>query len=265
MSSSSSSDRTVAPRLRIEGLRKSFGAAVVVDVNTLEIPALGVTALIGPNGAGKTTMFDLLSGFIRPSAGTIEYGGHPLAGHSPEWRARQGLVRTFQLTRVFDRLTVLENMLVGILPDAHMGLANSVLRWRRSRDARNTAKERAHELLEQVGLMPVAELLAGQLSGGQKKLLEFSRARMAEPTMMLLDEPLAGVNPAIRERMLGHIRDFVDENKGVVLVEHDLPRVMQVADRVVVLDRGQVIADGPPSLIGEDRAVIEAYLGGAAR
>lgn len=265
MSSSSSSESSAGPKLRVEGLRKSFGAAVVVDVTALEIAARGVTALIGPNGAGKTTMFDLLSGFVRPSAGSIEYGGHQLAGHSPEWRARQGLVRTFQLTRVFDRLTVLENMLVGILPDAHMGLANSVLRWRRSRDARHAAKDKAHHLLKQVGLEPVAGLLAGQLSGGQKKLLEFSRAQMADPTMMLLDEPLAGVNPAIRERMLGHIRDFVDEDKGVVLVEHDLPRVMQVADRVIVLDRGRVIADGPPSLIGEDRAVIEAYLGGAAR
>ena len=265
MSSSRSSDRASQPTLRVKDLRKSFGGAVVVDVAALEVPAEGVTALIGPNGAGKTTMFDLLSGFVRPTRGTIEYGGQQLAGASPEWRARHGLVRTFQLTRVFDRLTVVENMLVGILPDAHMGLTNSVLRWRRSREARGAAREKAHDLLAQVGLGPVADLHAGQLSGGQKKLLEFSRARMADPTMLLLDEPLAGVNPAIRERMLDHIRAFAGSGRGVVLVEHDLPRVMQVADRVIVLDRGKPIADGPPTVIAEDPAVIEAYLGGAAR
>ena len=265
MLSSSSSDVAAPPALRVKDLRKSFGGAVVVDVDTLDIPSRGVTALIGPNGAGKTTMFDLLSGFVRPSRGSIEYGGRQLAGQSPEWRARHGLVRTFQLTRVFDRLTVLENMLIGILPDAHMGLTSSVLRWRFSRHALHAAEEKAHDLLGQVGLGPVAGLLAGDLSGGQKKLLEFSRARMADPMMLLLDEPLAGVNPAVRERMLDHIRAFVAADRGVILVEHDLPRVMQIADRVIVLDRGKVIADGPPALIGEDAAVIEAYLGGAAR
>jgi branched-chain amino acid transport system ATP-binding protein len=156
-------------------------------------------------------------------------------------------------------------MLIGVLPDEHMGLTHSALRWGSARRARRATEEKARELLEQVGLGPVAGLLAGDLSGGQKKLLEFSRARMADPTLLLLDEPLAGVNPAVRERMLGHIRDFVATDRGVLLVEHDLPRVMQIADRVVVLDRGKVIADGPPSLIAEDTAVIEAYLGGAAR
>jgi ABC-type branched-subunit amino acid transport system ATPase component len=265
-SSSRSPDARRGPTLNLRGLRKAFGGAVVVDIDDLALPAEGVTALIGPNGAGKTTLFDLISGFVGPDHGSIRYGDADLVGHPPEWRARRGLVRTFQLTRVFDRLTVVENMLVGALPDAHMQLTNSVVRWRSAKSAREAARERARALLDEVGLTHVAALPAGKLSGGQKTLLEFSRARMCDPTMLLLAEPLAGVHPAIRERMLAHIRAFVGRgDRGVVLVEHDLPRVMQVADRVVVLDRGSVIADGPPGLIAEDASVLRAYLGGAAR
>lgn len=263
MSSSTSTD--AAPRrggaLSLTGIRKTFGGTTAVDVDRVDVAVGEVTALIGPNGAGKTTLFDITSGFISPTAGRVGWDGDDITSRSPEWRARRGLVRTFQLTRVFDRLTVMENLLVAALPGRHQRLTRSVLRWRAAAQAERETATRAHTLLEQTGLEPVAGLLARELSGGQRKLLEFARALMAEPRLLLLDEPLAGVNPTIREHLLGHIRDFVGPQRGVLLVEHDLPRVMQVADRVIVLHHGEVIADGAPSMITSDSAVISAYLG----
>lgn len=262
MSSSKSVDPATGGELTLRKVRKSFGGAVAVDVDAVAVPTQGITALIGPNGAGKTTLFDIVSGFVRPTAGTVSYDGQVVTHRSPEWRARHGLVRTFQLTRVFTRLTVLENMLVGTLPGHHQRLLASTLLWRRAARAERASAERAMDELDRVGLQHVAGIPAGHLSGGQKKLLEFARALMAQPRLLLLDEPLAGVNPTLRESMLGHIRRFVDGGGGILLVEHDLPRVMQIADRVVVLDRGRVIADGSPEVITRDRAVIHAYLGG---
>lgn len=242
-------------------VRKTFGGTTAVDVDRIEIGTGVVTALIGPNGAGKTTLFDIASGFVSPTAGTVSWDGADITSRPPEWRARHGMVRTFQLTRVFDRLTVLENLLVAALPADHQSLTRAVLSWRRAAaDERETGR-RASELLEQTGLQRVAGLLARELSGGQRKLLEFARALMTEPRLLLLDEPLAGVNPTIRENLLRHIRDFISPERGVLIVEHDLPRVMQVADRVVVLHQGRVIADGEPAMITSDPAVINAYLG----
>lgn len=251
--------------LQMTDLRRSFGGALVIDVPSLTIPANGVVAIIGPNGAGKTTLFDLVSGYVRPSGGRIHFDGASMHGRAPDYRARKGLVRTFQLTRVFERLTVLENMLIGSLPGRHLTFGNSVIRWRRSIRDWSAAEEQAFGLLSQVGLENRSSVIASELSGGQKKLLEFSRAQMANPSMLLLDEPLAGVGPGIRDQILEHIRDFVSAGRGVVLVEHDLPRVMKVADRVVVLDRGQVIADGSPNEIADDPRVMTAYLGGRVK
>jgi len=259
--SSTSSDLQHA--IEIRGLTKSFGGFQAVNVDELRVPSVGVTALIGPNGAGKTTLFDMISGFVQPTSGTILFDGNDVTTQPAETRARAGLVRTFQLTRVFDRMTVMENMLIGAMPDEHFHLVRSVLtpRWslRRERETR----ERAQELLELVRLAPVADLYARSLSGGQKKLLEFARAMMSSPRMLLLDEPMAGVNPTVRERMITLIRDYVALGNGVLFVEHDLPRVMQLADTVVVLDRGAVIASGTPAEITADDDVITAYMGGA--
>lgn len=253
-----------ASALQARGIRKTFGGFVAVDVEGLSISGHGVTALIGPNGAGKTTLFDILSGFVHPTSGTICYQGEDVTRRPAQWRAHRGLVRTFQLTRTFERMTVLENMLIGAMPDAHFGLTRSVLApwWAKKRE--HECEERAKELLDWVGLTKVERLHAGSLSGGQKKLLEFARALMSHPTMLLLDEPMAGVNPSVRERMIALIRSYIAEGNAVLFVEHDLPRVMQLADQVVVLDRGKIIAEGPPEVITADSAVIQAYLGGGA-
>lgn len=269
MSSSSESTAVAAPRsaagavLTVEGLVKSFGGLTAVDIDHVAVPAHGVTALIGPNGAGKTTAFDLVSGFVRPTRGEVRLGAETITGWSPERRARHGLVRTFQLTRVFERLTVLENMLIGAMPSAHMRLLDAVLRPRATRRATRENRERAMGLLRAVRIDHMADALGRELSGGQKKLVEYSRALMSEPRVLLLDEPLAGVTPPVREEMIGHIRAFVGGGGVVVLVEHDLPRVMRVADHVVVLDRGRVLAQGAPDVVTADERVLQAYLGSA--
>ena len=255
-------DRTAAIELR--AVRKTFGGFVAVDVDKVRVSPRRATALIGPNGAGKTTLFDIVTGFVPPSAGTVIFEGDDVTAHSPQWRAAHGLVRTFQLTRTFERLSVLDNMLVGSMPAGRHGLLRSALApWAMRKDEK-IARERAHDLLARVGLTHVVDLAAGALSGGQKKLLELSRALMGDPKVLMLDEPMAGVNPAIRELMMKHIRELVDSGRTVLFVEHDLPRVMQLADDVIVLDRGAVIAQGSPEMITEDPAVIKAYLGGGA-
>jgi ABC-type branched-subunit amino acid transport system ATPase component len=250
--------------IELTGVTKQFGAFTAVDVASLTIPVQGITALIGPNGAGKTTLFDIVSGFTTTTSGTVRLGGDDITATSPQWRARHGLVRTFQLTRVFGRLTVFENMLVGALPGDHFGLLSSALSPFRGRAGRRATHERARELLAWVGLDHVGDLSATSLSGGQKKLLELGRALMCDPRMLLMDEPMAGVNPVIRERMIELVREYVGAGNAALFVEHDLPRVMQLADRVVVLDRGSVVAEGTPQQVTDDPAVLEAYLGKGA-
>lgn len=252
-------------RLTVDTLSKSFGGLTAVDIEHLDLAGSGVTALIGPNGAGKTTAFDLISGFITPSSGTVTFGGKDITHWSPEHRARQGLVRTFQLTRVFDRLTVVDNMLIGAMPSGHMRLVDSMFRRSSTRAAVRANREKAMELLRSVRMGHMADALGRELSGGQKKLLEYSRALMGDPKVLLLDEPLAGVTPPVREEMIEHIRAFVDGGGAIVLVEHDLPRVMRVADHVVVLERGKVLAQGSPELVTSDERVLQAYLGSAHR
>lgn len=264
----SSSDPVAGARpataIELRSVRKTFGGFIAVDVSEASVSAARATALIGPNGAGKTTLFDIVSGFVPPTRGTVTFDGVDVTARSPQWRAARGLVRTFQLTRTFERLTVLDNMLVGSMPPGRHGLMRSTLTPWSVRRNEKAARDRAHELLARVGLTHVARLPAGALSGGQKKLLELSRALMGDPKVLMLDEPMAGVNPAIRELMMEHIRQLVSSGHTVLFVEHDLPRVMQLADDVLVLDRGSVIAHGPPDVITENPAVIEAYLGGGA-
>jgi branched-chain amino acid transport system ATP-binding protein len=250
--------------LELQNVRKTIGGFVAVDLAEMNVSGRRATALIGPNGAGKTTLFDIVTGFVAPTQGTVLFDGSDVTSRSPQWRAGRGLVRTFQLTRTFERLSVLDNMLVGAMPANRHGLVRSTLTpWTTSKHE-TAARDRAHELLKRVGLTHVADLAAGALSGGQKKLLELSRALMGDPKVLMLDEPMAGVNPAIRELMMQHVRDLVDLGHTVLFVEHDLPRVMQLADDVIVLDRGTVIAQGPPEVITENPKVIEAYLGGGA-
>jgi neutral amino acid transport system ATP-binding protein len=246
--------------LVVRGLRRNFGGLVAVDVADLEVQRNSITALIGPNGAGKTTLFNLLTGFDRPDRGRWSFDGRPLTG-MPAYRiARRGLVRTFQLTKALSRMTVLDNMMLAAPGQSGERLAVSPFRFRwRSREG--DVREHALALLDRFGLSGMRDEYAGTLSGGQRKLLEMARALMVEPSMVLLDEPTAGVNPVLLTSILEHVRELRDQGMTVLFVEHDMDVVMGISDWVVCMDIGAVIAEGPPAAIGSNERVIEAYLG----
>ena len=246
--------------LKVDQLRRSFGGLRAVDVEHLEIQRGVITALIGPNGAGKTTLFNLLTGFDRPDHGSWSLDGKNLS-HVPSHRtAKLGMVRTFQLTKALSRLTVLDNMLLGAAHQRGESFLPALIPavWR-GQERANT--ERAEELLERFQLLDKRDDYAGELSGGQRKLLEMARALMVEPRLVMLDEPMAGVNPALVQSLLGHVTSLRDEGMSVIFVEHDMDVVMKISDWIVVLAEGRVISEGPPHQVAEDPAVIAAYLG----
>ncbi len=248
------------PLLVADNVVRRFGGLTAVDVQHVEIQRGVITALIGPNGAGKTTFFNLLTGFDKPDAGTWSFNGRPLAGMPAYKVARLGMVRTFQLTKALSRLTVLENMRLGATGQR----GESVLRamfpffWRAQERA---ITERADSLLERFQLDEKAEDFAGSLSGGQRKLLEVSRALMVAPEMVMLDEPMAGVNPALKQSLLGHVRSLREDGMTVLFVEHDMDMVRDISDWVIVMAAGRIIAEGPPDAVMGDQRVIDAYLG----
>ncbi|MFN2556725.1 MAG: ABC transporter ATP-binding protein [Nitriliruptorales bacterium] len=248
------------PILVVDGLRRAFGGLVAVDVDHLEVQAGVITALIGPNGAGKTTLFNLLTGFDRPDSGTWTFDGRPLAGAAAHRVAQYGMVRTFQLTKALARMTVLENMMLGASHHDGERFFPALVRplWRRRE---REVESKAVELLRRFQLDHMRDDLAGSLSGGQRKLLEMARALMAEPKLLMLDEPMAGVNPALAQSLLRHITDLRSEGMSILFVEHDMDVVRGISDWVVCLAQGRVIAEAPPQGIGSDRAVIDAYLG----
>jgi branched-chain amino acid transport system ATP-binding protein len=247
------------PILVATGLRRAFGGLKAVDVDRLEVQRGWITSMIGPNGAGKTTLFNVLTGFDRPQEGAWHLNGGPLVG-IPSFRvARRGMVRTFQLTKSLARLTVMENMLVAAKDQAGEGFFGALLgRWH---DTERRNEERAAASLEQFGLAHMAGQYAGSLSGGQRKLLEMARALMVEPELIMLDEPTAGVNPALTQSLLGHITGLRDRGMSVVFIEHDMDVVQEISDWVVCLSQGGVIAEGPPRVVARNPAVIDAYLG----
>lgn len=248
--------------LTVEGLSKSFRGIAAVDDASFTVQEGSITALIGPNGAGKTTMFDLISGFLAPDAGRVIHAGVRVSGRRPEQVAKLGLTRTFQLTRTFSALSVMDNMLVGASEHPGEGLISMGLHPRRARSRERQARAQARELLESFNLDEKADELAGVLSGGQRKLLELARALMARPRMLLLDEPMAGVNPTMGLMLLRHIERARDEHGVTILfVEHDLEAVMRHAEHVVVMAAGTVLATGSPNLIRSDERVLDAYLG----
>lgn len=248
------------PVLIIDGLRRSFGGLTAVDIDHLEIQRNTITSIIGPNGAGKTTLFNLLTGFDTPDEGQCSLDGDLVVGVPAHQVARRGMVRTFQLTKVLPRLTVLENMLVAAKGQKGETLLGSLLGGWRAVERSNV--ERARGILGRFGLSAVSDKYAGQLSGGQRKLLEMARALMAEPTLVMLDEPTAGVNPVLIQSLLEHIKGLREAGMTVVFVEHDMDVVQSISDWVVVVAEGRVIAEGRPDVIARDPAVIEAYLGG---
>jgi neutral amino acid transport system ATP-binding protein len=248
------------PILKVDHVTRHFGGLTAVKVDHLEIQRGVITALIGPNGAGKTTLFNLLTGFDQPNSGQWELDGKQLAGMRSHRVARRGMVRTFQLTKALSRLTVLDNMLLGATEQRGERLFASLVKpfWA-AQERANT--ERADALLERFQLIAKREDYAGELSGGQRKLLEMARALMVEPELVMLDEPMAGVNPALVQSLLGHVTSLRDDGMSVIFVEHDMDVVMNISDWVVVLAQGSVIAEGPPASIMQNQAVIEAYLG----
>jgi branched-chain amino acid transport system ATP-binding protein len=247
------------PVLIANGLQRSFGGLHAVDIDHLEIQRHTVTSLIGPNGAGKTTLFNLLTGFDKPDAGEWHLDGGALVGIAAFRVARRGMVRTFQLTRSLARLTVMDNMLVAAKDNEGEGLWGSLTGGWHATERAN--EQRASGLLVRFGLDHMANEYAGGLSGGQRKLLEMARALMMEPEVVMLDEPMAGVNPVLTQSLLSHITGLRDGGKTVVFVEHDMDVVQEISDWVIVMAQGRVIAEGPPEIIAKNPAVIDAYLG----
>lgn len=243
-----------------DGVRRSFGGVNAVDVEHLEVQKHVITALIGPNGAGKTTFFNLMTGFDKPDTGHWVFDGRPLAGVAASRVAKSGMVRTFQLTKALARMTVLDNMRLGARDQPGEGLFAALVKpvWA-AREREITDK--AMTLLERFKLDAKKDDFAGSLSGGQRKLLEMARALMSDPTLVMLDEPMAGVNPALTQSLLGHITDLRDSGTSVLFVEHDMHMVRHISDWVVVMAQGQVVAEGPPTEVMADQAVIDAYLG----
>jgi neutral amino acid transport system ATP-binding protein len=247
------------PVLVVDGVTRTFGGLTAVDVGHLEFQRGAITGLIGPNGAGKTTLFNLLTGFDKADTGDWTFDGTRLNGMSPHRVARGGVVRTFQLTKALAKLTVLDNMRLGAPGQTGESFFGALFTpWARQERA---VTERARELLGRFRLDAKADDMAGSLSGGQRKLLEMARALMMDPQVVMLDEPMAGVNPALTQSLLGHVRSLRDDGMTVVFVEHDMDVIRDVSDWVVVMAQGSVIAEGPPEALSSNKAVVDAYLG----
>jgi ABC-type branched-subunit amino acid transport system ATPase component len=248
------------PILTADNVVRTFGGLTAVDVEHVQIQRGVITALIGPNGAGKTTFFNVLTGFDKPDTGDWAFNGKRLK-KVPAYRvARLGMIRTFQLTKVLAKLTVIENMRVGATGQTGENLRSAMFApiWR-SQESTNTTK--ANDLLERFLLIKKRDDFAGSLSGGQRKLLEMARALMADPELVMLDEPMAGVNPALKQSLLGHVKSLRDEGRTVLFVEHDMDMVRDISDWVIVMATGKIVAEGPPESVMADQRVIDAYLG----
>jgi neutral amino acid transport system ATP-binding protein len=241
-------------------VHRQYGGLIAVDVDHVEIQRGLITALIGPNGAGKSTFFNLLTGFDEPDHGRWTFDGEDVTGRAGHKLARAGMVRTFQLTKSLSRLSVMENMKLGAQHQIGEHFWSSLIppTWRGQEKAN---EERADELLGRFRLDHMRDGFAGNLSGGQRKLLEMARALMADPKLIMLDEPMAGVNPALTQSLLGHIKSLRDEGRTVLFVEHDMDVVHDISDWVIVMAEGRVIAEGTADAIGTNTDVIDAYLG----
>jgi len=249
------------PAVVADGITRTFGGLKAVDVAHVEFQRGCITGLIGPNGAGKTTLFNLLTGFDQPDTGTWSLNGESLGRQAPHQVARRGVVRTFQLTKALAKMTVLDNVKLGATGQSGERMLGALLPWTWRAQERQVT-ERARDLLARFTLDAKADDFAGSLSGGQRKLLEMARALMMNPRVVMLDEPMAGVNPALTQSLLQHVKSLRDEGMTVVFVEHDMDVIREISDWVVVMAQGSIIAEGPPEELSSNQAVVDAYLGG---
>ena len=242
-------------------LTKSFGGVTAVDRATVTFQNGKVNALIGPNGSGKTTFFNCVTGMIKPDSGTATYRGKDITSKPSHVIARAGIGRSFQLCRIFPRMTVLENMLVADPAQPGEGLFGCFVRHGAMVRREAEARTKALELLALLNIERLADEYAGTMSGGQRKLVELGRVLMTDPTMIMLDEPMAGVNPALTQSLLDHVLNLKAQGMTVLFVEHDMHMVRHIADWVVVMAEGRVVAEGDPHEVMKNPAVIDAYLG----
>jgi neutral amino acid transport system ATP-binding protein len=250
------------PILTVEDLRRTFGGVAAVDGTSFHVAGVKITALIGPNGAGKSTVLNLIAGALRPDAGRIVFEGQDIAGEPAHQIAHRGIIRTFQLLGEFERLTVLENLLVGARPGRGDSLGGALLGkryWRRSQDEQIN---RALSLLDRFGLRTIQHDYAGSLSGGQKRMVEIMRALMRDPPLLLLDEPFAGVSRALSGQVEQHLAGLREEGRTILMVEHELAAVDRLADAVVVMTQGRVLAEGSMADLRQNKEVLDAYLVG---
>ena len=247
--------------LSVSSITKSFGGLEAVNVENFQINSNEITSLIGPNGAGKTTFFDLISGFQDSDEGKVYLNKKNITKSQPYSIARLGMIRTFQLTKVFDRMTVLENMMFSASTVNNDSFIKSLIRLPSQKTIEKNIKEKSFEIMKNLNIDHMANSYARELSGGQKKLLELGRSIVNDPDILLLDEPLAGVNPKLAEEILQIILNLSEKGISILMVEHNIEAVMKISQRVIVFAEGMVIADDKPENVRTDEKVIEAYLG----
>ena len=247
--------------LEVKNLKKSFGGIKAVDVESLNLNENELTSIIGPNGAGKTTFFDLISGFQTSDEGKVYLNDKNISKSQPYAIARLGMIRTFQLTKVFDRMTVLENMMFSASTVNNDSFLKSLAKLPSQKTTEKKIRDKSFEIMKELNIDHMANSYAREMSGGQKKLLELGRSIINNPSVLLLDEPLAGVNPKLAEEILQIILNLAGKGISILMVEHNIEAVMKISERVIVLAEGKVIADSTPENIRTDEKVIEAYLG----
>ena len=245
--------RDSSTSLAVAGITKSFGGIQALTDASLGVTKGTITALIGPNGSGKTTMFNCITGFYQPEQGQIYVNGVPIVGKRPSDIVHLGLMRTFQVTRIFRRMTVLENMIVPIRQLTFRSLFTAAIKGHE--------QERAESLLEFFGILKLRDQPAGSLSFGQQKLLELAAALMADPEIVMLDEPAGGLNPVMIEKVAGHVKELNARGVTFLIIEHNMGFVMNLCDPIIVMHRGTVIAQGSPGAVRDDPIVLDAYLG----
>ncbi len=248
--------------LRLEGLTKDFGELRAVDRCSFEIAPHAIQGLIGPNGSGKTTVFNMITGFLKPTTGRVFFKDRDITGWQPHEVSDAGIARTFQLVRVFRRMTVLENLLNGAKDQTGEKLLAGTAALPPVRREEKRHLDRAWELLSVIGLDKYANEYCGDLPYAEQKMVEWTRALMSEPELILLDEPTSGINPTLVNQILDYIRKLrTERGMTFLVVEHDMRVIMNLCDRIVVLNYGEKIAEGTPAEISRDRGVIDAYLG----